>query len=381
MKKVLVILLSTAIVGQAALIPIGISPANTDAAVGLSPANEAPPVLNSTGSGGPISGGLLFDTDTYTLMLTAGYGSAAGFTDLTGSATSLTLNGPAGTNQNAGVLFDLAAFSFPAVDPAKGGVIFGSVTVPTNAVPDLLAGLIYLNVGTAANTNGEIRGQLIPLPPVISCQEPVTVECGSSAAVTVSVYSPIGDALTVVWSLNGVTVQTNQVPASGPPTAANVGFTADLPAGTNLVEVVATDSANYSASCSTTVTVTDSTPPVITHASATPNSLWPPNHTMVPVTVNAVVTDNCGSVTWKIISVQSNEPVNGLGDGDTAPDWQITGDHAVLLRAERSGTGSGRVYTLTLQAKDVAGNLSATKTVTVKVPKNQGKGNGHGKVK
>jgi hypothetical protein len=368
--------LSTAAACQAALIPLGICPAGTSAAVGLSPANEVPAVLNSTGSGGPISGGLVFDTDTYTLMLTVGYGSAAGFTDLTGPATSLTLNGPAGTNLNAGVLFDLAAFSFPAANPAQGGIIFGTVIVPTNAVPDLLAGLNYLNIGTATNTSGEIRGQLVPQSPAITCPEPMTVECSSNAAVSVSVSSPLGDALTVVWSLNGIAVQTNQVPASNPPAAATVGFAGNLPIGTNLIEVVVTDSASYTASCSTTIVVVDTTPPVIANVCASPNSLWPPNHKMVPVTVRARVTDNCGPVTWQIISVASNEPVNGLGDGDTGPDWQIVGDHTVLLRAERSGNGNGRVYTLTLQAKDEAGNLSDPATVTVKVPKSQGKGNG-----
>jgi hypothetical protein len=57
--------------------------------------------------------------------------------------------------------------------------------------------------------------------------------------------------------------------------------------------------------------------------------------------------------------------VNGLGDGDTAPDWQIAGDLSALLRAERSG--NGRVYTLTVICRDVAGN-SAQGTAIVRVP-------------
>ena len=94
---------------------------------------------------------------------------------------------------------------------------------------------------------------------------------------------------------------------------------------------------------------------------------------MVTITIVATVNDNCGPAGWKIIGVQSNEPVNGPGDGDTAPDWQISGDHGLSLRAERSGKSSGRVYTITLQAKDAAGNLSGLETVTVKVQKSQGK--------
>lgn len=374
MNKTIAILLSSVAVCQAALIPIGISPTGTSAGTGLSPANEVPAVTNSTGSGGAISGGLMFDTDSSTLMITAGYGSAAGFTDLTGPATSLTLNGPAGTNQNAGVLFDLAPFSYPAANSAQGGVIFGNVIIPTNAVGDLLAGLDYINISTATNVSGEIRGQLVTLPPTITCPEPSTVECGTPAAVTVQVSDPAGDAMTVVWSLNGKPVQTNQLAASQPPEAKDVTFTAELPAGTNALEAAVTDSANYSASCSTTVAVVDTTPPVITNACASVTSLWPPNHKMVTVTIKATVADNCGPAKWRIIKVQSNEPANGKGDGNTSPDWKICGDHSVSLRAERAGPGSGRIYTITIQAKDNSGNVSDPTTVTVTVPKSQGKG-------
>ena len=368
MKSIIATLLVSGVICRAALIPMGISPAGTDAAVGLSPANEVPAVTNSTGSGGLISGGVLLDTNTSTLMLTIGYGSAAGFTDLTGPATSMTLNGPAGTNENAGVLDDLSALSFPAVNPAAGGIIFGSVTVPAGAVTDLLAGLDYINISTEANTNGEIRGQLVLLAPSISCPEPITAECGSNTVVQVEVGSPVGSALTVVWSLNGVAVKTNQVPAGTPPTNTNVMFSAQLPAGTNMVQITVTDSFGVSASCGTTVTIVDTTPPVISKASASPGVLWPPNHQMVKVTVNATAKDTCGPATWKITSVKSNESVNGRGDGNTSPDWQITGDHTVSLRAERSGNGSGRIYTITIQATDEAGNTSSPQTVTVKVP-------------
>jgi hypothetical protein len=59
-----------------------------------------------------------------------------------------------------------------------------------------------------------------------------------------------------------------------------------------------------------------------------------------------------------------------LGDGDTAPDWVITGDFTLDLRAERSGTGNGRTYAITVQAVDASGNHSE-KTVTVAVPKSK----------
>lgn len=116
----------------------------------------------------------------------------------------------------------------------------------------------------------------------------------------------------------------------------------------------------------------DTTPPVITSLASSSATLWPPDHKLVPISLSASATDNVGVTSLKIISATSNEPDNGLGDGDTANDIVITGDLTLNLRAERSGKGNGRTYTITVEAKDAAGNAS-TRTVTVSVPKSQGK--------
>ena len=194
------------------------------------------------------------------------------------------------------------------------------------------------------------------LAPVVSCAAVSSLECGVPVQVTVNVSDPDAETLTVFWSVNGQTVQTNLVPASSSVEGTNVSIIAQLPLGTNTVEVLVSDNAANTASCSTTVTVIDTTAPVIVAANAQPNILWPPNHQMVPVTVTAQVTDNCGLGEWKIIGVRSNEPVNGPGHGKTAADWVITGDHTLSLRAER--TGVGRIYSIIIQAKDPSGNAS-----------------------
>jgi hypothetical protein len=85
------------------------------------------------------------------------------------------------------------------------------------------------------------------------------------------------------------------------------------------------------------------------------------------VTLSVSATDNCGIASTKIVSVSSSEPAVGTGDGNTASDWQITGDLSVQLRSERSGTGPGRVYTVTIEVTDQAGNKSH-KWTTVTVP-------------
>lgn len=116
----------------------------------------------------------------------------------------------------------------------------------------------------------------------------------------------------------------------------------------------------------------DTTPPVIASLATSPASLWPANHKMVGVTVTANATDDGGPVTTRILSVTSNELDNGLGDGDTANDIVITPPMSVNLRAERSGSGNGRIYAITVEAEDAAGNTS-TAVVHVTVPKSKGK--------
>ena len=95
---------------------------------------------------------------------------------------------------------------------------------------------------------------------------------------------------------------------------------------------------------------------------------------MIPVTISVDVSDACdANPTCKITTVFSDEAVGGTGDGDTSPDWVITGDLTLDLRAERSGQGGGRVYTITIECTDVAGNPS-TRDLTVTVPPDQDKG-------
>jgi len=118
----------------------------------------------------------------------------------------------------------------------------------------------------------------------------------------------------------------------------------------------------------------DRTPPALGCA-ATPPTLWPPNHRLVPITVAIPIEDTLsGTAGFVLVSATSNEPDNGLGDGDTLNDIQDfmpgTADTAGRLRAERSGRGNGRVYSLVYEASDTAGN-AARCTVRVTVPHNR----------
>jgi hypothetical protein len=90
---------------------------------------------------------------------------------------------------------------------------------------------------------------------------------------------------------------------------------------------------------------------------------------MVPITLTVTASDNCEIVSTRIVDVKSNEAPDAAGSGNTSPDWQITGDLTLALRAERSGTGNGRNYAITVEAADASGNKSQ-KTIVVVVPKN-----------
>lgn len=116
----------------------------------------------------------------------------------------------------------------------------------------------------------------------------------------------------------------------------------------------------------------DNEPPKLS-VSVTPNTLYPPNHQMVEIKVNINVSDNIDpNPTVSLLSITSNEGQNVKGDGNTSTDIKITPDGRVFLRAERSGTGTGRVYTLTYKASDAAGNVTQA-TAEVKVPHNKAK--------
>jgi hypothetical protein len=381
MKKHLLLsaLLMVLMTARADTLRFKLSPAGSSPATGLSPANEIPAVNNSTGSGGEILSGITFDTVSFTLNFAFGYGSALGFTDLTGPMTAAHIHGPAGATNTAGVLLNLVPMHLPAGNPARGGLFFGSAVYTPEAASNLLAGLNYVNVHTAANPDGEIRGQLIlvtNLAPTIVCPAPVVRECTTPDGALVDLAATVSDAdghpLTVIWTVNGVALQTNSFPAGANGVLQPVHFVANFDVGLHQVGISVSDGIAPAVTCSTTVTVQDTIPPEIRQITATPNSLWPPNHKMVAVKIGVVAVDLCGTVTSKIVSVGSNELVNGLGDGDTSPDWQITGALTLNLRAERSGKGNGRVYTITIETADEVGNTSSGQ-VTVTVPHDKGK--------
>ena len=75
------------------------------------------------------------------------------YSGLSGPATAAHFHGPAAAGANAGVKVPIAN---PGTSPVEG-----SATLTDEQAADLTAGKYYINVHTAANPGGEIRGQVI----------------------------------------------------------------------------------------------------------------------------------------------------------------------------------------------------------------------------
>jgi len=192
-------------------------------------------------------------------------------------------------------------------------------------------------------------------PPTLSLPSQETAEATSPAGAT------------VIYVTSATDIVDGSRPVDCAPPSGSI-----FALGTTTVACSSSDTRGNTASGSFDVMVEDTTPPEVTEISASPNTLWPPNHKMVDVTISVTAVDTADPATVaQIVSVSSNQPVNGTGDGDTAPDWQITGPLTLKLRAERAG-GSERVYTITVEVSDASGNRTSA-TVTVRVSASKGR--------
>ncbi|HYP53026.1 MAG TPA: alpha-amylase family glycosyl hydrolase, partial [Pyrinomonadaceae bacterium] len=255
---------------------------------------------------------------------TASVPVAAYFAD--GTELRDALSGAAYTVSGGSVQLTLAARS--------GAVLFDADLAPV----DTTAPVASVNVNPPANANGWHNSA------------PVTVSLGGTDAgsgVKELRYWVNDGPVTVVEGDAGVVLVNAE--------------------GVTQISVRAIDNAGNVSPVATATVKLDLTPPAVGGATASPSVLLTPNHKLTDVTISYSASDNSGPATCAL-DVVSNEPVNGAGDGDTAPDWQVIDGHHVKLRAERAGGGAGRVYTVAVTCTDAAGNTSS-RTTTVTVPR------------
>ena len=127
-----------------------------------------------------------------------------------------------------------------------------------------------------------------------------------------------------------------------------------------------------SRSPSSTVTVRlDFTAPAVT-ASANPQTLWPPNGKMMPVTISGAMADALSGIdpsTASFLVTDSQGTLQPTGSISVLPDG--TYSFVTMLEASRrGGDANGRTYTLTVSVSDRAGNASSASTV-ITVPHDQ----------
>ena len=107
----------------------------------LSAAQEVPPVESAATGTADVT----YDDATKTLTWTVEYSG------LTGPATAAHFHGPAKEGENAGVSIPIDDLESP---------MEGSATLSDEQAQQLMDGLLYVNIHTAANPKGEIRGQV-----------------------------------------------------------------------------------------------------------------------------------------------------------------------------------------------------------------------------
>ncbi|MEE9539453.1 MAG: Ig-like domain-containing protein [candidate division NC10 bacterium] len=237
-----------------------------------------------------------------------------------------------------------------------------------------LAQGVHTITATATDVAGNVSDPSLPLSVTIDTTGPIIV----------STRTPGPNAFG--WNNTDVTVIFECVDAlsglapGSPPPATTVSTEGANQAVTGSCQDVAGNTAEY-----TTEVNIDKTAPriaidkpvqLIADLSAHNCTLWPPNHKLVEV-ARLKANDALSGLSPESLYVYgtSNEPEDGRGYRNSTPDIVVSGGR-VQLRAERSGTGNGRVYTITASATDQAGN-SAMTTVTCTVPHDQG----HGKKK
>ncbi len=187
-------------------------------------------------------------------------------------------------------------------------------------------------------------------PPTITCPNDIRLEAtgpDGAAAAFAATASDIADSAPVIsysYSPGGM-----------------------FPLGTTNVICTAADDSGNSSNCSFNITVVDTTPPDF-ELSVEPTGIWPPNNKMVRITPAWVVGDICDPAPEvSLAGITVNEVDETPGDSNILIDT----DGSIYLRAERNDSGSGRIYTITYQARDHSENVTV-RSATVTVPHDMG---------
>lgn len=275
--------------------------------------------------------------------------------DATGQTTPVTLDGSGSSDADG----DALTYSWTL----DGNEVSTDASFSSDLADGSYTFTLTVSDGEESDSD-EVTVTVLNTVPVADAGADITLEAtGPTTPVTLngSGTDADGDALTYSWS-NG---------------SADAATDVDLGVGSHTFTLTVSDGQGASHSDEVTVTITDTTAPDLTFSTETTN-LWPPNHKMVLVLSGVQSVDIVDGIVEVDITVNSSEDANGNGDGNTDEDFEINrnldGTYDVYLRAERSGNGDGRTYTISMTSIDVAGNVQRAQTVEASVPHDQGGG-------
>jgi hypothetical protein len=245
---------------------------------------------------------------------------------------------------------------------------------------------VHTGWGSSEETSGDYKitfKKVWPVrgPEVVTNQPPTSAptggrkyQIGDPVTLGGSVSDFDGDLVTYEWLEEGEVLFSGQVQTTcgGDPVNLPEYTISNLSVGDHIITLSVNDGTNDPVTSDIDVEVIDTTAPIL---DPVPDKtvLWPPNHDMVDIEILANTSDNSGGQVSLSATVSSNEPEDGLGDGDIAPDWtepeidQSNGIISLKLRAERSGCKDGRIYKITIMATDGSGNTSSAE-VEIIVP-------------
>jgi hypothetical protein len=209
-----------------------------------------------------------------------------------------------------------------------------------------------------------VDGTLVNQPPTADAGTDQTVECTSTAGASFVLHGAASDPddniAVTSWRKDRVGTEVGQSLVL----TQSLGVGASQAYGLRVIDTFAQADED-----STRVAVVDTTPPQLS-LSVAPAQLFPPNHKLITVKATLAASDTCdANPAIRLVSITSNEPDNGLGDGDQPFDIQGaafgTDDRQFQLRNERSGQGNGRIYTITYSATDASGNATLRQTTAI----------------
>lgn len=216
---------------------------------------------------------------------------------------------------------------------------------------------------------------VVNVAPVTNAGADQTVYRKTPVSLTAGWVDPAGaadNAYTWSWDLNGDGVfDASGAAPFGTPITHVTSFAV---AGTYTLTFRVTDKDGASHSDTIAITVLNR-PPDCSKAASSISLLWPPDHKMVPVSVQNVSDADEDPLILTITSIRQDEPVNAIADGNTTADGAGVGTSTAMVRAERSGSpknpGNGRVYHIGFTANDGNGG-ACSGVVRVGVPHDQG---------